>query len=359
VKDRNPHLLAGLFFLAAAAFATEPLFDMPVDYPAADDPWSVSAADFDGDGDNDLAVSNWYGNVSILLNDGNGVFQAAGNYGSGWGSSAVFPADLDQDGDCDLAAAISGTNYDYISIYLNNGDATFQHGGNYATGKSPLSVVAADFDLDGDADLAAAINGTFADYILIFLNNGDGTFQPAVHYEIGDEPWSVCSADFDGDGDDDLAAATSSYYGKVAIMLSDGDGTFKPAVNYAVGRSPRSVFAADFDNDGDYDVAAANEASDSVSILVNIGNGTFEPAVNYKADNGPVSIFSADFDRDGDNDLAVANSISDCISILLNSGNGIFSLESNYTVGDIPHSVWAADFDGERDFLAGVQLYRW
>ena len=128
---------------------------------------------------------------------------------------------------------------------------------------------------------------------------------------------SVFSVDFDGDGDYDLAVA-SSYASNVSILLNNGDGTFAAAVNYGAGGSPVSVFSADFDGDGDYDLAVANLSSKNVSIWLNNGDGTFAAAGNYGAGDTPWSVFSADLDGDGDYDLAVANVISDNVSILFN-----------------------------------------
>ena len=135
--------LVSILGLAAESSASGPLFwPARMDYPAGARPYSVFGADLDGDGDIDLAVANYYDDdVSILLNNGDGTFALAVNYGAGNYPSSVFGADVDGDGDTDLAVA----NYmdNDVSILLNNGDGTFALAVNYGAGSLSSSVFAA------------------------------------------------------------------------------------------------------------------------------------------------------------------------------------------------------------------------
>ena len=104
------------------ASAQEICFDAAVNYAVGDYPFSVFAADLDGDGDADLAVANVESdNVSVLKNNGDGTFAAAISYPAGFSSSSVFAADLDGDEDADLAVTVP-TSY-RISILINCGTA--------------------------------------------------------------------------------------------------------------------------------------------------------------------------------------------------------------------------------------------
>jgi hypothetical protein len=88
---------------------------------------------------------------------------------------------------------------DNVSVLLNNGDGIFAPHSVYPVGDDPSSVFSADLDGDGDLDLATA---NFAsDNVSVLLNNGDGTFATHSVYTVGDYPQSVFSADLDGDGD--------------------------------------------------------------------------------------------------------------------------------------------------------------
>jgi len=90
---------------------------------------------------------------------------------------------------------------------------------------------------------------------------------------VGDLPRSVFSADFDSDGDKDLAVANRGCQ-YITVFMNNGDGTFADAINYGVGNNPNSVFSADIDGDDDFDLAVTNYTDDNVSILVNMSNIT-------------------------------------------------------------------------------------
>jgi hypothetical protein len=179
--------------------------------------------DFNGDGLLDLAVANegtWPnfrdGSVSVLLGNGDGTFQTARNFPAGIAPWSVAVGDFNGDGNQDLAVANFGSNN--VSILLGNGDGSFQQV-NYAAGSSPRSVAVGDFDGDGLPDLAvASASGT----VRVLLGNGDGSFQTThVSYVAGGFPSSAAVADFDGDGFPDLAVANSNS-NDVSVLLNDG-----------------------------------------------------------------------------------------------------------------------------------------
>ena len=69
-------------------------------------PYSVAVGDFNGDGQPDLAVANYFSdNVSVLLGNGDGTFQAAVNFAAGTSSCSVAVGDFNGDGKADLAVA--------------------------------------------------------------------------------------------------------------------------------------------------------------------------------------------------------------------------------------------------------------
>ena len=88
-----------------------------------------------------------------------------------------------------------------VSVLLGNGDGTFQAAVNYAAGRTS-SVAVADFNGDGIPDFAVA-NAVATCSVL--LGNGDGTFQAAVNYAAGPAPYCVAVGDFNRDGEADLA----------------------------------------------------------------------------------------------------------------------------------------------------------
>ena len=112
-----------------------------------------------------------------------GQFHRVGTIAAGAAPSAVVAGDFTGDGMLDLAVADS--NSDVVSVLLNNGNGTFQAPRSYAVGNEPLALVAADFG-NGDVDLAVA-NGS-SDDISVLLGNGDGSFQPQLRFGAGTFP---------------------------------------------------------------------------------------------------------------------------------------------------------------------------
>jgi hypothetical protein len=293
-------------------------FQTAVNYPVYYMPYTVFAADFDGDGYKDLAVSSFPGIVSILENNGNGTFQDTVNYSVGAQlTQALYAADLDSDGDNDLAVTCPGImGPGSVKILLNNGHGVFSVAGSYATSGNSNSVFAADLDNDGDNDLAVA-NGT-SSIVNFFRNNGNGTFQAAVNYATGLGSATVYAADLDNDGDKDIVVP-NVFSNSVSVLKNNGDGTFQAAVNYnGSGSGCVGVSAGDFDIDGDLDLAVTNAYSNNVSILRNNGNGAFQIGANFAVGSQPVPVFAADLDGDSICDLAIANEISNNVSILIN-----------------------------------------
>ena len=116
-----------------------------------------------------------------------------------------------------------------VSVLLGNGDGTFQAAVNHSAGggdsPAPRSLVVGDFNSDGVADLAVA-----SDTVSVLLGNGDGTFQAAVKYAAGLSPNALAVADLNGDGKPDLAVAVhqgeKTFNGESAIFFGDGRRSF-------------------------------------------------------------------------------------------------------------------------------------
>ncbi len=310
-------------------------------------PSSISAADFNGDGKDDLVFSDQE-RISVFLNyDGSvgNTFLPARRV-----STAVVACDLDGDMDIDIAVASDGAieRPSYVSIMLNNGDGSFAGSSEHEVPQLPISIDAADLDGDGDNDLAVV--STYSGEVSIFMNDGVGTFSDAVSYAAtmnGDitNSWSGCLSDIDGDGSFDLVVADFGS-GSVSILLNQGDGTFRDPVQYGVGSFPGDVFSCDLNGDGHNDIATANWSPAGVSVLINNGDGTFQEARNYSPDAGSGSIYAADMDNDGDTDI-IAEKGYDEILILFNDGGGLFTSEGRYIVGHQSFGVVACDLNGD------------
>jgi hypothetical protein len=350
-------LLAGLVGVARAA-STD--FFEPATSPEATGtgPVSVAAVDLDGDGDRDLAVAGVSsGAVTILRNTGTGNFNEPGTSPVPAGSfpSSLTAADLDGDGDRDLAVTNQVSND--VTILRNNGSGNFVQPASSPepAGSTPASIVAADLDGDGDRDLAVA-DHTPTNNVTILKNTGHGNFFQASSSpeSAGDSPSSMVAADLDGDGDVDLAVANQQSF-NVTILRNNGSGNFtEPASSpEAAGTHPQGITVADLDGDGDKDLAVANQSSNDVTILKNGGTGNFVQPASSPEPVGmrPFAVVAANFDGDGDRDLATANHDSDNSTILSNNGLGNFTepATSPETVGDGPWALAAGDLDGDLD----------
>jgi len=317
--------------------------------PVDGTPSAIATGDFNGDGKIDVAVTNSNNSVSILLGNGDGTFRPAVDYAVGGGPTGLAVGDFNGDGKLDLAVANFVTND--VSVLLGNGDGTFQPALTFTTAgeAEPLAVAVGDFNGDGKLDLAVA-NG-FTNNVSVFLGNGDGTFQTGVDYKVGTLPAALAVGDFNADGKLDLAVANNTTL-NVSILLGNGDGTFQPAVNFRGGGG--SVVVGDFNGDGKLDLALANTNNPSgmgrISVLLGNGDGTFQTGVDYTALPGTDSIAVGDFNGDGRLDLAVANVGSNGVSVLLGNGDGTFQAPLNFVLGTQlgnSASVAAGDFNGD------------
>ena len=100
------------------------------------------------------------------------------------------------------------------------------------------------------------------------LGKGDGTFVSAVDYPLDNNPGTITSGDFDGDGKQDLATSSNNF-DKFSLLVGKGDGTFWGAQSYPAGGYPNSVISADFNADGKLDLAVANPDGNSVTVVLN------------------------------------------------------------------------------------------
>jgi hypothetical protein len=332
-----------------------------VDYPAGSRSQAIAVADFNGDGKLDLAVGNLdSGTVSVYLGKGDGTFNPRVDFVIGLYPNSITVGDFNGDGNPDLVTANgSGT----VSILLGKSDGSFQSHVEYTAGPATFSVAVGDFNGDGKLDLAAANNNSNqGGTVSIFLGNGDGTFQPHVDYPVGTGPYSVAVGDLDKDGKLDLIVANYAFDNSVSVLLGNGDGTFKPQATYAVGRQPDSVAIGDLNGDGTLDLAVAGFADGVVSVLLGNGDGTFKPHVDYPAGRTPSSVIIGDFNGDGKLDLALSNYAPGGVSvppgylnILFGNGDGTFQSPAAFVAGPNPATVAVGDFndDGAPDFVTG------
>jgi hypothetical protein len=346
--------LAAIALIALGTPRASAGFLAPLNLEPGSGPVSVAVGDFNSDGIPDLAVANLAepGSVSVLLGNGDGTFQPARTLATGSEARAIVAGDFNGDGILDLAVANSLSNT--ISILLGAGDGTFQPAADLPTEPYPAALAAADFNGDGVFDLVAVCLGKVSPSlgsVSVFLGNGNGSFQDPQSYAVGFIPGAVAIGDFNGDHQLDLAIANhgaNTYEpGGVSVLLGKGDGTFGEAQSYATGAYATSLVVGDLNKDGMPDIAMSDAHSGTVLVLIGNGDGTFQPAVSYAVGAGPQSVAMGDFNGDGIPDLAVANRYDGTLSILLGNGNGTFPVAQNFPAGSRPFFLATGDFNAD------------
>lgn len=336
-------------------------FQAPVTYSVPTAPY-LALGDFNGDGKPDIAISGnpgpilGGGEISILINNGDGTFKTPVNYTLSGNVQALATADVDGDGKLDLVVPTGGASAN-ISVLRGNGDGTFGSPIVYSSNLLSVystSIALADFNGDGKLDIALTNSGGPTSAVAIVLGNGDGTFQtPPVLFSAGLLPAGVVSLDVNGDGKPDLAVAGGygvlSYF-SLTVLINQGDGTFANSTHFPVLQFPYSAVVGDFNGDGHVDIATTSfTQTGGVSVLLGKGDGTFQAHVDSQTDRFPTAIAAGDFNGDGKLDLVVTDSTltSQLLSTLVGNGDGTFQNNISQTLSGILRSVAVGDFNGD------------
>ena len=308
-----------------------PLFSTKVDYSSGKDPINIVASDLDGDGRNDLVVTNFNsgGNAEISIyrnisNNGNIIFSPRIAFATGAGAIGVDVGDLDSDGRPDIV--VTSSNAGTYSIFKNtstNGnislatrqDMPYYRGDEVAIG-----------DMDGDNKPDIVLTNTINNTLVVQRNTSTAemiSFENGVSFVTGTYPTKIALGDFDGDNKKDVAIV--NYTGKSISILKNtsvpGNLSFQSAVNYAMETNPSNITAADLDGDGKPDLITGIGNKGSIAVFKNnssAGNILFDTSVNYNTGNFDTFCAAGDFTGDGRQDIAVSNTLLNTISILKN-----------------------------------------
>jgi YD repeat-containing protein len=330
-------------------------------------PSITATGDFNGDGIPDLAIVNAGDQtISILLGNGDGTFRPAPNSPISVSGTvtALVVGDFNGDGEPDLAIDAAS-----LQILLGKGDGTF---GPAPPSSIPsfqsYAMAAGDFNGDGNLDLA--LGNISSATVTVLLGNGDGTFfqSAGAPPNLFSDITAMVAGDFNNDGQLDLAitantdAANFTTQGWIEILLNNGDGTFRvaPTSPIAFGASLSSLAVADFNGDGEPDLAVVDKGAAAIYILIGHGDGAFTLGANLSGVTYYPQIVSVgDFNGDGEPDVIVTG--IGYANVFLGNGDGTFIFP--YPLGTVQpvnigtaSGVAVADFngDGSSDWTATI-----
>ncbi len=334
----------------------------------------IAVDDFNGDGYDDLAATDPYGQLVILISNSLGGFLAVESPLVETDAvlfSVITTSDINNDGNMDMIASpFMGSD---IKVLLGIGDGSFLAPTVYGSGFSSEVKTVVDIDSDGVLDLIYFVG--LRGGIGVLLGDGRGGFYSSTNYTTETERAdNATSGDFNGDGYADIATATARtssgiHVNSISVLLGNGDGRFSSPVNYYDEElKPTAIESGDFNNDGNDDVVVFSAINvggvyvESISVLLSNGVGGFSSSQKYLENSSSSIITTNDFNGDGFIDIAVFDRYLDPLlgqnlNILLNNGSGGFVVIENSfgTISSAVHSVTSADFndDGHAD-IAGT-----
>lgn len=279
---------------------------------------AMAWADYDNDGDVDLIISGYDGtDAQTILYENSGGFINTGIDFPDVRHGSVAWNDFDMDGDLDLA--ISGTtdgssNGALTRIYLNDNEGGFSDSGISLRGLYNSAMEWADFNNDGFSDLIVTGYDGAEEHTILYKNNGAGGFSDSLttlftDVALGDINWG----DYNNDGYlDVIIAGTTNVTSSTSVTeyyANNRDGTFtKDNSNSGtlINAFNSSLASADYDNDGDIDVAiSGTDGSIPVTKLYVNTNGVFSETLSNITALKDGDLDWADVNADGELDLII------------------------------------------------------
>lgn len=227
---------------------------------------------------------------------------------------------------------------------------------DFAVGNNPISLTIADIDGDNKRDLAIA--NLMSNTVSVMRNtsvSGNPNLAAKVDFNTGSSPRTVCTADVDSDGKNDLVVTnynsnTVSVYRNIS---STGIINFESKIDFATANNPRGLSLDDLNGDGKIDIAVTNEGSNSISVFRNTsdpGIVSFSAKSDFAAGTSPLSVSTGDVNEDSKPDLAIANYGSNTVSVLRNTSSlqAInFAVKVDIPAGNNPYSVAIGELSGD------------
>jgi hypothetical protein len=333
--------------------------------------------DFNNDGKMDILTHGYrlYVNpghyYTVLTNNGNNrynsthAFLSSGAWNIGSISAKPPLKDFEGDGDLDLINVCG----DSVRLLKNYGNGVFSKITSDIYSQNPDACGYVDFNNDGLLDIVTLLGGNKG---TTWLGTSSGTFAPNSTLTVigGGTAWFATAADFNNDGNKDIAISEyiSSTNSKTDLFLGNGNGTFAApiiAATYTLGIGGYRSQAVDLNNDGLMDIIQKN--TNGIITLMNTGANTFTvgtllTGAAYPGGGASATFDMADLNVDGNMDMAYTGGT--ILHWAFGTGTGAFTAVSNYTypvntmyvtnVNDIELADMTGD--GKPDFIFNTNV---
>jgi hypothetical protein len=305
-------------------------------------PYCIAAADVNNDGKSDLIAACCYdASIEVFTNNGSGGFPFSTSYPTAdRGDLVIFVAatDINADGYVDLISAnLSKT----LTLLTNNGSGIFGYNATYRMSYgTPTCVTSADVDGRDGVDL---ICSTDSNLLIVMTNNGNGVLAGDLVkdvYPVGRNPHFVATGDFNGDGKIDMVSANYAA-SSLTLLTNNGNGRFGVNTTLSVDAGPWCIAVADVNGDGAMDLITANMVYNTLTVLTQL---PASPILNITPTNSNSIVLSwssssTNFAVQTNADLTMTNWVSSGYAIStvngtnqssiipLTSGNRFFRLQ--------------------------------
>ncbi len=323
------------------ARATSPgVFAVPLTTAAGQFPTTVIAVDVTGDGLSDVIARNNSG-INLFRNLGAGVLDGGQVILSG-SHIGLVAADIDQDGDNDIATLNAGGN-SFIRILVNNGDASFIQNPDISTVTSARDVAIADMNNDGKPDIVTAARSNRL--VAVHL----ATSTPLVYDQsviaAPKNPIAVTVADVNGDGFADVVVANEENQGSISVHLNNGSGALLTATNIGSGPALKDIAAVFAGNNGQPTFVTLGQSG--ITVHPTLTNGSVIGLGLVNAQSSTLSGVIADMNQDGRPDIVGLGAVG--LNVMIRQENGSYATPLTYAVaspgGD--SALIARDFNGD------------
>lgn len=276
----------------------------------ADRSYTGGVADFNGDGFQDIAVSNDSPNRKLVyFNDGKGNFTIGSEFGlPKWPTRNLSIADINKDGLPDIILANRGNSSTSNYICLNQGNGQFDADCISFAPYPSTTITSFDLNKDGYVDLIVPHRNGGQSYV--YLGSSDMAYSEDQRIPFGPSDATIrvaAAKDFNGDGILDIVTIDENI--GVTLYFGQRGQTFSAGFSIADSKViPYALAVSDLNKDGNMDLIVGHVKAPS-TVFFNDGTARNFTTISFGDSKGTVyGLAVGDFDEDGILDIAAARS---------------------------------------------------